>query len=189
MAVGDRSQTPMVLTVAAGEGSSAAPSGLRGLHRCPIPVSGELLAPIGGKSLSGSWRGLVEGMTGRWAEVGAVGVVVGVVIPEPVLAGFEASNHVMPGGVSVPCGVSAKGVVAASDMSTGDTAAEVHPPESVLLALEATGSAGRNRAHAGEIVSHSLLLPGRCAAKEGGSAPKPCETDTTTSRCQWNPRI
>jgi len=66
----------------------------------------------------------------------------GDVIPEPVLAWFEAPDHTVVGAPGVPCRVLAWRLVAAANVATLCTAPQVKPPPLRREALDTAGAAG-----------------------------------------------
>src|SRR5215471_7580747 len=84
-------------------------------------------------------------------------ILVTVVIPEPVLAGLKAADHVMPRGLRVHGRVLRRRCVAAADVPAQRTPAEVKPPASGRLAFRAPGPAGRDGRV--DVVTHRHLTP------------------------------
>jgi hypothetical protein len=66
-------------------------------------------------------------------------------VEEPVFAGFEAADDRVAGGLGMRCGMLARRVVAAPDMTALGAPAKMQPPASAGLAFHATGPAGWNR--------------------------------------------
>ena len=65
------------------------------------------------------------------------------VVPEPVLAGLEASDHRVAGDPRMVGGVLARGVVATADMTARGAAPQMEPPAVTSEALDAPCAAGR----------------------------------------------
>jgi hypothetical protein len=55
----------------------------------------EVPDPVGWDAARGPWHQLVDRMVMRWEEFGSFNVVLDGVVPEPVLAGFEARDDRM----------------------------------------------------------------------------------------------
>src|SRR5690348_7517492 len=93
-----------------------------------------------------AWPGdrLVLGTALGRRKLGAFVVVVGLVIPEPVLAGFERPDYRMPGLLPVLGRMTRERVVAATDVSACGATPQVHPPTTGLIALDAAHTAGRH---------------------------------------------
>jgi len=69
------------------------------------------------------WTGhrLVEWVIGRRGQRGTVGILVGRVVPEPVLSGLEALHDGMLAGVRVLAGVLRRGRIATADVAATRT--------------------------------------------------------------------
>lgn len=80
--------------------------------------SAEQILPTRRHAAGGAGHGLVQGMVMRRYERGAVRVLVGPVVPEPVLTWFEAADDRVLGCRGVSRGMPARRVVAAADVPT-----------------------------------------------------------------------
>src|SRR5271154_6210119 len=78
----------------------------------------------------------------------------GLVVPEPVLAGLEALHDRVPGGLPVRGAVLRGRGVAAAHVPALGAAAQVHPPAAGGVALDAAGPAGRHRWLDARYLSH-----------------------------------
>jgi hypothetical protein len=81
------------------------------------PASMEVALPVRRHSPRGSRRRLVERMMLWWSERRTVVELLGAVVPEPVLAGFEAAGQGVAGIGCVVAGVLRGGGVAAADLA------------------------------------------------------------------------
>ena len=104
----------------------------------------EQRAPVRGNPLRRTGDGLGRRVAVGRSEVGPLGPVVGLEVPEPLFAGLEAANDAMPGGFVVLGGVSVEGVVAASDVPAQRAPAQMHPPGTGRVALDAAVAARRH---------------------------------------------
>src|SRR5581483_6204342 len=90
-------------------------------------------------------------------------VVLARVVPEPGLARLEALHDRVPGLGRVPARVLLRRRVAAADMPALRAPAQVHPPAAGGLALDAAGSARRDRlvdrltAHLSSLFAQALI--------------------------------
>jgi len=80
----------------------------------------------------------------RRREFGSVVVLVGVVVPEPVLAGLERPDDRMSGGTPVRRRMAGQRVVAATDVAARGAPAKVHPPPADRIALDTSCAARRD---------------------------------------------
>src|SRR4051794_35199362 len=103
----------------------------------------DLAAPVRWYPTRGPRRRLVGRAVLRVGQPGAVVVVLGRVVPEPVLAGLEALDDGMTGLGRVLGRVLHRGRVAAADVPALRAAPQVDPPALRRLALHATGTARR----------------------------------------------
>lgn len=87
---------------------------------------------------------LLLGAAGGWRQLRAVVIVVGLVVPEPVLAGLERPDYRMPGVLPVLGRMTRQRVVAATDVPASRTTPQVHPPTTDLIALDAAHTARRH---------------------------------------------
>jgi hypothetical protein len=76
----------------------------------------EVALPVRRHAPGGSRRGLVQWMMLWWGELRTVVELIGAVVPEPVLAGFEAADQGMAGICGVVAGVLRRGGVATADV-------------------------------------------------------------------------
>jgi hypothetical protein len=104
----------------------------------------EVALPVRRDSPGGSGRRLIERMMLWWGERWTVVELFGGVVPEPVLAGFEAADQRVTGiGCVVAC-VLRRGGVATTDVPASGAAAQVKPPTACRQAFGASGPRGRN---------------------------------------------
>src|SRR5690242_16113640 len=101
----------------------------------------EVTLPVPGHPTCRSGHRLVERVVMRGSEHGAVEILLGGVVPEPVLPGLEALDDRMPGVGGVVAGVLRRRRVAAPDMPAMGAAAKVEPPAVRGQALCATRAA------------------------------------------------
>src|SRR4051794_33943657 len=101
--------------------------------------------PVGRDAAARSRCRLVGGVGVRRREWWTVDVPFGGEVPEPALPGLEAAHDRMPGLRRVPPGVLAGRGVAAADVPALRAAAQVEPPAAAVLAVRASGAAGRRR--------------------------------------------
>ena len=151
-----------------GPASDSAVSGLFLFTETDYPVDGafiqlvrrrNLVRPVVGHPAARSWDGLILGSAIGRREFGPVVVLVGSVVPEPVLAGFEGPDDRMSRRAPVRGSVARQRVVAATDMAARGAPAQVHPPAADRVALD---TAGATRRHLGINVSaHEASLPTR----------------------------
>jgi len=52
--------------------------------------------PVGGDPARGTGHGLIEGMMLRWCQARSIHVLIGSVVPKPVLARLEAADDRVP---------------------------------------------------------------------------------------------
>ena len=81
---------------------------------------------------------VVQGRSQRWS----VPELLSPVVPEPVLAGLEASDQGVAGCPGVLGGVLLRGAVATSNVAAARTTTKVEPPTILREALETTSPAG-----------------------------------------------
>src|ERR1700677_1560816 len=125
----------------------------------------QLALPVGGDTPGWARSGLVERVVLRRRQLGAFVVLVGGVVPEPVLPRLEAAHDgVVRTGVLA--GVLAGRAVATADMAACRAAAEVEPPPVRREALDAPGPAGFYL-WVDPIVGHDRRLPGQRIAALG----------------------
>ena len=105
----------------------------------------EQVGPVSRYPSSRTGNGLVDRPAVRCREFGPVVVLVGLVVPEPVLARFERPDDRVPARPPVRRRVSCQRVVTATDMAADRAAPQVHPPAARGVTLDTTGSARRNR--------------------------------------------
>ena len=97
-----------------------------------------------GTRSAGPGAGWSSGWQSGAREFRPVVVLVGVVVPEPVLAWLERPDDGMPGGAPVRRCVAGQRVVAAADVAARGAAAKVHPPPADRIALDTPGPARRD---------------------------------------------
>jgi hypothetical protein len=96
--------------------------------------------PVGWNAAGWTWYRLVNGVVQWRRELGTLQVLVGAVVPEPILARLEAADERVTGRVRM-CGCMLFGrVVATPDMTALRTAPEMEPPTTSFETLDATGS-------------------------------------------------
>jgi hypothetical protein len=105
----------------------------------------EVALPVSGYSPRGAGRGLIERMMLWWGEWRTVVELFGAVVPEPVLAGFEAADQGVTGIGRVVAGVLRGGGVATADVPALGAAPEMKPPTACRQAFGASGAGGRSR--------------------------------------------
>ena len=121
----------------------------------------QVVLPVGGDPAGWPGNRLVQRVVFGRGEGRTAAVVVGAVVPEPVLTRLEAADDRVAGGSCMGAGVLAGRIVAAADMATLGTAAKVEPPAVGREAFNASGAARRD-ARVDHNVSHgssSLLVP------------------------------
>jgi hypothetical protein len=84
-------------------------------------------------------------MMDRRGQLGAEGILLAGVIPEPGLAGLEALDDWMAGVRRVMAGVLGRGRVATADMPAAGAPTEVEPPAAGRQAFDAARPAGLGR--------------------------------------------
>src|SRR4029079_6281877 len=106
-------------------------------------ASVEVTLPVPGHPTRRSGHRMVERVVVWRSEHGSLEVLLGGVIPEPVLAGLEALDDRMPGVGGVAARMLRRRRVAAPDMAAVGAAAKMEPPAVRGQALCATGAARR----------------------------------------------
>jgi hypothetical protein len=119
-------------------------------HKRSVATAAEKCNPVRRDSVGGTWDGLIFRMAFGRGECGSVVILVGVVVPEPVLARFEGPDDRMPGLPPMRRRVSRQRVVATPDVPACRAAAQVDPPAANGIAFDASGATRRNcRIHRG----------------------------------------
>jgi hypothetical protein len=111
-------------------------------------------APVSRHTPFGTRYGLGGRVMCRRSQRGAVGVLVGRVVPEPLLARLEALHQGMVTGLRVLARVLRRGRIAAPDMPTLCAATEMQPPSIRGQALDAPSAARRNTRVDGSGIGH-----------------------------------
>src|SRR4051794_7801999 len=107
---------------------------------------------------------LVDRVTGRRRELGSGDVLLGLVVPEPGLAGLEAAGDRMAGRAGMGCRVRGQRGIAAADVAALRAPWEVDPPPLAFTgqALRAPGAARRHRrVDPRDFLTHVARLPHR----------------------------
>jgi hypothetical protein len=125
-------------------------------------------------------------MIDRRGKLGAEGILLAGVVPEPGLAGLEALDDRMAGVRRVMAGVLGWRRVAAADMTAASASTEVEPPAAGRQAFDAAGPAGlcrrvkewRRIAHRPPRMSGLLIgtrpgVPGYHGDADRGTQPPP----------------
>src|SRR3982074_830502 len=131
----DPSWTPLRRTV-----SRSSRRGLRGSRRLA-----QLGLPVRGYPTGRPGYRLVCRVAFRLGQRRPLQVAGRPVVPEPVLARLEAADDGGPGLAEMRRRMRRRRVVAAADMSTLRTPAQVQPPPAARVTLDATGTARRDR--------------------------------------------
>src|SRR3954447_1447885 len=110
-------------------------------------ASVQLSLPVGGDAVGGTGHRLVVGVRLGRGERRPVRVLLGLVVPEPVLTRLEAPDDGMAGRACVAGSVLRRRAVAAADVTALCTSAQVQPPTGRVrpLTVGATSSARRHR--------------------------------------------
>jgi hypothetical protein len=103
----------------------------------PLPVAGHMAGRTG--------CGLVRWAMGRLGQGRAVGVLLGRVVPEPLLSRLETLRQRMVAGRRVPAGVLRRRRVTATDVTAMGTAPQMQPPSVRGQTLDTSRSARGNR--------------------------------------------
>src|SRR5208337_599789 len=105
----------------------------------------EQVRPVARHSTAGTRDRLVLGTAFRWGKFGTFVVVIGLVVPKPVLARLERSDDRVPSLLPVLRRVPGQRIVAATDVAAGRTPPQVHPPTAGGITLGTTDTTGRHR--------------------------------------------
>lgn len=105
----------------------------------------EQLGPIARHSAPGTRDRLVLGMTFGCGKFGTVVIVIGLVVPEPVLARLERSDDRVPSLSPVLRRMPGQRIVATTNVAAGRTPPQVHPPTAVGITLGTADTTGRHR--------------------------------------------
>src|SRR6516165_2069878 len=114
--------------------------------------------PVAWHAVLRSRDALVERMVLRRGEHRAVEGILGLVVPEPVLAGLEALDDRMPRYLRVRGRVPRRRAVTAPDVPALCAPAQVDPPAAGRVALDAARSARRHRRVDTRNLRHLALL-------------------------------
>jgi hypothetical protein len=104
----------------------------------------EVGLPIGGDAAVGAGYALVGRVVLGRGEVRTVRGLLIAVVPEPGLTRLEGPDHRMAGRLPVRRRMLSRGCVAAPDMATAGTSAQVEPPAAHRVTLRAAGAARRH---------------------------------------------
>src|SRR5689334_24196813 len=117
-------------------------------------ASVEMLLPVVRHTPARPWNRLVDRVMLRRRQPRPLVVVVGVVVPIPVLARLEALHERMTGVLGVLGGVLGRRLITAADVPALGTAPEMEPPAVGGQALDAASAARRHRGVDGTCVCH-----------------------------------
>ncbi|HEX7498389.1 MAG TPA: hypothetical protein VF344_08000 [Candidatus Limnocylindrales bacterium] len=101
----------------------------------------QTLLPVAWYPSGRSRRGLIERVVVWRSQHGAVYVVAGHEVPEPVFIRLVAARHRMPGFGGMSVGVLRGRRVATADMAASGAPAQMEPPTAGFLALDAARTA------------------------------------------------
>jgi hypothetical protein len=118
----------------------------------------ELLLPALRNPAGRSGHGLVQRVMVRRREDRTLEILLGGVIPEPLLIGLERLDDRMAFGAGMAAGVLRWGRVAAADMAAMRASAEMEPPATGREAFDAAGTARRDGGIDVERVRHWIIL-------------------------------
>jgi hypothetical protein len=104
----------------------------------------QLFGPVVRHASTGSGCGLIDGAALRSRQRGAVYAVAGRKVPEPALTGFERLNDGVSGFLPMCSRVSRQRIIAAADVATGCTAAQMKPPAAGCIAFDAVSASRWN---------------------------------------------
>ncbi|CAN5538911.1 hypothetical protein BH23CHL6_BH23CHL6_05840 [soil metagenome] len=126
-----------------GYADAAAAAAERAAHRRrSVCRSVQLSLPVCGHSTGrpGDW--LIDRVVMRRSKYRTIEVLLGPVVPEPILARFIALHDWIPGAVRMVAGVLRRRRIATPDVPAMGTPPEVEPPSAGLQALDAARAAG-----------------------------------------------
>src|ERR1700685_590369 len=105
----------------------------------------EQVGPVARHSIARTGNRLVLRMAFRRGKFRTFVVVIGLVVPEPVLARFERSDDRVFSLSPVCRRVPRQRIVAATDVAAGRTPPQVHPPTTGGITLGTADTTGRHR--------------------------------------------
>jgi len=117
----------------------------------------ELTLPVTRNATDRAWHRLVERVMMRRGQRRTLEILLGGVIPVPVLARLEALDDRMPDTVSMVIGMLGGRRIAATHVTAPGTASQVKPPAARVEALHAARATGRYRGIGHVVIRHAAF--------------------------------